>query len=93
MLKGINIYFCSGILNINLTQYVVFKKEHFFVVCPDQRGSIAKELAPIGIYLFYVPPCSVYNIFTRIHAAYFILEFFISETKLNVCFLQLLDLQ
>ena len=60
MLKGINIYFCSGILNINLTQYVVFKKEHFFVVCPDQRGSIAKELAPIGIYLFYVPPCSVY---------------------------------
>ena len=56
MLKGINIYFCSGILNINLTQYVVFKKEHFFVVCPDQRGSIAKELTqlssfPIGIHL------------------------------------------
>ena len=52
MLKGMNIYFCSGILNINLTQYVVFKRKTLFVVCPDQRGSIAKELAPIGIHLF-----------------------------------------
>ena len=91
MLKGINIYFCSGILNINLTQYVVFKRKTLFCSVPGSERIYSQRARSYRNSPFLDPP--LLCIYTRIHAAYFILEFFISETKLNVCFLQLLDLQ